>query len=559
MACSLAPLQTRLNDFLLQHQVLLQPKLWPNQHRFPTLRTVGYGFVDLSILIVVFIVDGIAVGFNFICLRLVYFWNRCHILITNASNKLAIISGLVANTFLDRYNAMKSFTVAFCRSVRDAALDLWIAISRHLAHLLPSRQIFCVFPTTSYFMVFGLCIYLQYFLFSHYAAATDSVLGFAISTIISTGVLLSRWSHIFKNKNAQVLHCLEIPAYFVPTFLMLYGILFESNCDLLNLPSTIRPLDYLPSDLSIALPSDSLTLPAWLHRPHVLVIGILFSGYLLSIAVHALYRGSVNVMTRLTAPMRPYWQPYRRRLQQQWYALEAWMRNCWTAIEHDAARICPALSAGLSRVTSQIRTVTISIRAYAEAHSSVFVTSTIFTLAFAVLTSNRDFANILSTLITTAIDYDFSVLSLAFKCLRLATRICIWLAHYLIFLHQRLEDLSLDDKQWAWVARADWLEGCVCTLVIAAVFYTALFLCRSILNAIIRGSIRNAAVGSRDWVLAKFNGTINRASITLDPDEDAQPIRLDGESTKSKEQIRMVNEDFKLPSFKPGCGDRHSQ
>lgn len=199
--------------------------------------------------------------------------------------------------------------------------------------------------------------------------------------------------------------------------------------------------------MNIVLPSLSLTVPAWLHRPHIVVIGILVVGSMLGFAFHALCQATFDIFFWISAYTQPRWQPYMTRLDQAWDALEFWMRNHWTAFKACATQARATLSAGLVLVTPALRTVAASLRVQAETHSAALTFMTILSLSFAVWVSNRDFANTLSTLITTATDLDAAVLSLVFRCIRAATRISIWFAHQFVYLHHVLEKASLDGKR----------------------------------------------------------------------------------------------------------------
>lgn len=305
--------------------------------------------------------------------------------------------------------------------------------------------------------------------------AANSFFGFVISALISSGVLFNRWSNVFQTYGAQVLHCFPLLPYLASTFIILYLVSYTSKYDIVSPSGEIRLFEYLPLNPSISNSNEVVTFLTWLHRPHFAIIASLVVGFLLCIALDAFCQAVANIIKRVAASTRSYWQPHKDRLHQIWNVFQEYMSQ-------SIAHIRAVATAYVDVITPVIYAAIASIWSQAEAHSLVLTITIIFGISLAVSTSNCDCANILSSLITIAVDRDVSLLSLMFSSIRLAASICILLANCFVLLHKQLERLILEDKQRVWVARADWLEGCICTIVITAVFYAALFLGRRMWN-----------------------------------------------------------------------------
>jgi hypothetical protein len=423
--------------------------------RFDVLRSFGYACTDGFILILAFIFDGITGCCGAFAQRIYDVWHRLCAFVRSRWN-----------LHLNRCNAAKASVTTCWSIVRNAAVGDWSATTAFMARYLPTRETFYLSPTTAYGLIFGLGVYLPHLIFSHCANASTNVVKFVCCTVFAAA---------------------------------LYVIVQHSDYDILSLPETVHPRDSLLFGQEVNSPSDSLILPTWVRHPLILSTGVLTIGCVLGLAFHAVCKAITRGFTRAVASTRPYWA-----------RLEPYATNRWTELRLWATRVRHS-----PRPQAAIRT----IRERLATHAPTLTGLDIFGFSFLVWSSNRDFANILSTLIRSAIDYDFSLLSLVFKCIRFATCVCIWSAHQLVDLHRGLESVSLDGKQGAWIARADWLEGCMCSLLIAGTIYAALYLCRIMWNDKVGGSVGDANGARSRPAVTSFNN-INRSDLFSHPEEE---------------------------------------
>lgn len=286
--------------------------------RFEGLRQFGIGCVNLFVVILVWIVDGIAAYYAYICQRVKGLWHHCMAGKTYLVTRPAALLYPITQAFLDQYNASKEFLTASCFTVRDAALDIWITATERLARILPSKETFYLSPTAVFSMIYGLGVYVPCLLLRPGMAATMAGFDITISMLITFGVLLMKWRIILSSTDTRKLYCLNILPFLILAFAILYAFVDDSDCDPFSLPTTIQPGDCLTGGQVGKPPPVSFTVSMWLHHPYVIVIGILSVEYILGLAFHALCKATVCLFNLFALFFRPRWQPAKTYVAECW-------------------------------------------------------------------------------------------------------------------------------------------------------------------------------------------------------------------------------------------------